>query len=91
MKEKTEFVQTLQNEIPGLFKNDYFSLQGLKSEISLIKQYHYYLSDSNKIIKLIGTNKVQHKSMQRLWQLLHLKGYYGKVIASLFKQFLMNI
>ncbi len=83
MKEKTGFVQKLPNEIPGLFKNYYFSLQGLKSEISLIKQYHYYLSDSNKIIKQIGTNKVQ--------QLLHLKGYYGKVIASLFKQFLMNI
>ncbi len=51
-----EFIQSglvkkLQNEVPGLFKHYFFGFQGLKSEISFIKEYHYYLSNSNKLLK----------------------------------------
>ncbi len=60
----TGFLQKLINQIQGVFKHYFFGFQGLKSEISLIKPYRYYLSNSNKLIKQTGMNKVQHKSMQ---------------------------
>ncbi len=69
------FVQILQNEIPGLsrtFQALLFGFQGLKSDISLIKQHIIIIFQIliNKLIQQNVTNKVQHmQRMQWLWQL----------------------
>ncbi len=80
VNERAGFLQKLLNWIP-------FGSQGVKSEISLIKQYRYYLSIL--INKLIKQNRAAHAKHAMTG---NLKGYYGKVIAFLIQtDFFMNI